>query len=213
MVAVSKLCSVTASLVSPGEGPDTLRHWMTVWMTEGHPWTSTFLLILVAVLSSVLPIEYDYLVYFFSQRYYVHSNVPTSLNLWISSSCVHHDSFGILTLLCVGHHFFMLLGDALQRGCQHLLASWNPECSQVSEVFLNQLCVLALLVRHSQPPVLRRLLLAQLASAYRPSGHELLPAPRLRLRRGNDPNYRSVSQEGRLLRYCSGDVSRSLTLA
>lgn len=56
----------------------------------------------------------------------------------------------------------MLFGDILVGSSQHLLVSLDPECSQIGKVFLNQFYVLALLTKHSQHPVLYRLLLLAL---------------------------------------------------
>lgn len=53
----------------------------------------------------------------------------------------------------------MLLGDILAGSSRHFLASSTPECSQVSQVFLNQFYVLPPLISHSQLVVLCRLLL------------------------------------------------------
>lgn len=69
-----------------------------------------------------------------------------------------HGNFGILTTLIVGCCFFMLLGDILAGSPWHVV-SLNPECSQVNELVSNHFCVLGLLVKHSEHPVLCRFLL------------------------------------------------------
>ena len=42
------------------------------------------------------------------------------------------------------------LRDILVGSCQHLLMALDPECSQLSQLFPNQLCALVLLITHCQ---------------------------------------------------------------